>query len=328
MSNDPIDGTPGRGDTGGGDESSALEELLRRELARSAGGMTPGPTPYGAIVRRGRAGRRRRRAALGAGLALLAAAPGVAIALQHGPGRGAPSPKPPAASSSPTVPALGFRGPASPGQLVDGVSLEEARRVASTCWASQSHENPDGGEYTPADLRILFAMPSDYLHNSARRLVMPHPEAYPERRPAVTVVLVDDNWSVQEVCTLPGGDIRWAGSTKGSLTKPGTLRPVGGPVEPEMNGFGQIARFSDPAADRPGRWVGTGAVDDSVARVTVTYGSDTREAILDHGWYVATGEFVEEADRWPRVRGYDAAGKLIYDSADDPEVRKWGTGEG
>ncbi|OPC84656.1 hypothetical protein B4N89_30390 [Embleya scabrispora] len=62
-----------------------------------------------------------------------------------------------------------------------------------------------------------------------------------------------------------------------------------------------------------------------VARVTMDRGTGERSAIMSGGvWYAAetvgyTREAAEafQAGRFPRIRGYDAAGKLIWDSARD-----------
>ncbi|WP_448319307.1 hypothetical protein [Streptomyces sp. CO7] len=55
----------------------------------------------------------------------------------------------------------------------------------------------------------------------------------------------------------------------------------------------------------------------SVDRVTVEYGGGTEEAALDDGWFVAAGELEREPTALPRIKGYDAAGELVYDSDRD-----------
>ncbi|MFG2296333.1 hypothetical protein [Streptomyces sp. NPDC048603] len=72
----------------------------------------------------------------------------------------------------------------------------------------------------------------------------------------------------------------------------------------------------------PYRWGTVGTVDARVARVTATYGNDTVEAALDHGRFAATGVLTRTVTKAPRIKGYDAQGKEIYDSDHDKTYDK------
>ncbi|WP_399498430.1 hypothetical protein [Streptomyces sp. P17] len=65
-----------------------------------------------------------------------------------------------------------------------------------------------------------------------------------------------------------------------------------------------------------------GTFEPSVAKVTVSYGGATSQAALDHGWFVASGVLTEQVTIAPRVKGYDADGKLVYDSDQDQSYEK------
>jgi hypothetical protein len=41
------------------------------------------------------------------------------------------------------------------------------------------------------------------------------------------------------------------------------------------------------------------------------------EAALDHGYFAATGILTQSVSRTPHIKGYDADGKLVYDSVSD-----------
>lgn len=51
--------------------------------------------------------------------------------------------------------------------------------------------------------------------------------------------------------------------------------------------------------------------------MTVSYGDSSATATLDHGWFVAAGILNQQVTRAPHIKGYDAAGKLVYDSDTD-----------
>ncbi|EFH28626.1 conserved hypothetical protein [Streptomyces sviceus ATCC 29083] len=84
----------------------------------------------------------------------------------------------------------------------------------------------------------------------------------------------------------------------------------------------------DPFGGRPGNWklpfgwgfIGT--VEPTVAKVTVSYGGVSSEAVLDHGWFVASGTLTEQVTRNPHIKGYDQGGKLIYDSDEDKSYQQ------
>ncbi|MER6441203.1 hypothetical protein ABT275_33170 [Streptomyces sp. NPDC001185] len=95
--------------------------------------------------------------------------------------------------------------------------------------------------------------------------------------------------------------------------------PDAGPVVPDVN----AAELFQPSASSMGswklpfRWAVIGTVEPSVTKVSVSYGGATRRAVLDHGWFVASGLLHQQATTAPRIKGYGAAGKLLYDSDQD-----------
>ena len=93
------------------------------------------------------------------------------------------------------------------------------------------------------------------------------------------------------------------------------------PVHPDINS-GKLYQqsFMDRGNWRlPFRWgvIGT-YVPSAVTRVTASYGGSAPvEAVLDHGWYVATGVLDRQVTRAPHLKGYDSRGRLFYDSDTD-----------
>lgn len=65
-----------------------------------------------------------------------------------------------------------------------------------------------------------------------------------------------------------------------------------------------------------------GTVEPSVAKVTVSYGGDDTTATLDGRWFVAAGVLNRQVTLAPRVKAYDAAGKLVYDSDTDSSYER------
>ncbi|MFI5998159.1 hypothetical protein ACIBAC_40680 [Streptomyces sp. NPDC051362] len=92
-----------------------------------------------------------------------------------------------------------------------------------------------------------------------------------------------------------------------------------GPVVPDANAgrLFQQTKSSKGSWKLPFRWAVVGTVDASVAEVTVSYGNTTRQAVLDHGWFVASGMLRQQVTEVPHIKGYDSAGNLLYDSDQD-----------
>ncbi|MGW2614232.1 hypothetical protein [Streptomyces sp. NPDC001500] len=287
-----------------------LEELMREILAEDAYTIQPSPAPYPAIRRRGLAERRRRVAVTGAALAALAAVPVGAYAVNGGDGgRGADTAAPnpsvsashaPAArpSSSPDGPAR----PATKGQLLDGITFEQAAAGLKECLRAEG--GPAG---SPRDL----GRAKDY------RIILALKSTGDSNRPGdgINVVAVKEKPAgFRVVCTLEDGVA--SGISTSSSDAAG---PDAGPVVPDVNG-GKLYQQSFPDKGHwrlPFRWGVIGTVEPSVAKVTVSYGDGGVTATLDGPWFVAAGMLNRQVTLAPHIKGYDAAGKLVYDSDTD-----------
>ncbi|MFD5571612.1 hypothetical protein [Streptomyces cadmiisoli] len=293
------------------------EERLRELLAEDAYAIEPSPVPYPAIRRRGIAGLRRRRGAVaGAALVTLAAAPVGAYTLAGAdgkaqtaaPGHSATATPSRTASPTPSASPSGPARPASTGQLLDGITFEEAADGLEKCLAyDRSGFRPGGTGLGPADgYRIILALDKTGDSNS------PGDGMYVvavKERPQLTRL----------ICTLRNGRAEGINTSVGA-----DGGPDAGPVVPDSNG-GRLHRQSvldDGAWKLPFRWGAIGTVEPSVTRVTVSYGGETGEADLDHGWFVASGVLNVQTGTAPRVKGYDADGKLVYDSDHDQGYQK------
>lgn len=291
----------------GAESERDFEEQLRDLLAETAHTFRPSSAPFPAIRRRGVIERRRRVAAAGAVLVTLAAMPVGAYAL--GGGRtGAdtattPTPSVSAtrgASPSPSGPAQ----PATAGQLLDGITFAQAADGLESCLAYQRSGGIPGDTDpgTPGDYRILLAMNSTGDSNA------PGDGMY-------VVALREKPERTHLICNVKNGETQ---GVTGFGDDAGVL-PDEGAVFVDPNG-GKL--FQQSFLDRgnwklPFRWGVIGTVTKSVAKVTVSYGDSSAEAALDHGRFVASGVLNRQVTLAPHVKGYDAEGKLIYDSDDD-----------
>ncbi|CAM5421829.1 hypothetical protein SAVIM338S_02322 [Streptomyces avidinii] len=293
-----------------GDE---FELDLREWMARGAEGLRPAAAPYPEIVRRGRAEQRRRRLSVaGAALFVLALVPATALALGADDGGAGASteqvsvagggPGPTTTPPSPQPPP-GPAAPATPGQLADGITLQEAGAWLEMCLdedrrhaVGSQFPRPDRGR--AADYRILLSQRSTGNDNSPGD--------------GQTVVAVRDAPSQSRIiCTIKDGRVSGLNGSNG-----GSGQPENAAVAPDVNaGKLHVQRLrSEGAWTLPYRWGGVGTVAPDVARLTVSYGGATVEAAIDRGWYAATGILERPVTTAPRVQAYDARGKLIYDS--------------
>lgn len=299
-----------------------FEEQLRGLLAEDAYAIRPSPVPYPVIRRKGVVERRRRVAAAGAVLVTLAAAPVGAYALGGPDGAAhttaatpsvsatyAPTPTP---SPTPSGPA----GPATPGQLLDGITLAQAADGLEKCLAydrdiaaNRVSPGPDSFDQdlgAADDYRIILALNSTGDSNS------PGDGRY-------IVAVKEKPTETRLICHIKDGEASGLNTSVG-----GDRQPDSPPVLADSNG-GKLFRQS--AIDQgnwklPFRWGVIGTVEPSVARVTVSYGDTTAEAALDHGWFIAAGVLEQQVTRTPRIKGYDAKGTQIYDSDQDPTYQK------
>ncbi|MFD9724331.1 hypothetical protein [Streptomyces sp. NPDC059072] len=294
------------------DGNGDFEVNLRDRLILDAATVRPSSAPFPEILRQGRTEQRRRRLAVaGAALAVLALVPATAIAL----GSGEPSSRvsaagattPPTTAPQAPPPPAGPAAPATPGQLADGITLQSAATGLEQCLAMDAeHRAPEGA--TPwqdlgkaADYRILLAHRSTGNDNSPGdgRFI---------------VAVKDTPLPTRLICTVKDDKASGLNTSVGKDDAPGDRAVV-----PDMNGGKlYLQRLSTEGPWKlPYRWGSIGRVDSRISRVTVTYGNATAEAALDHGWFAATGTLEQRVTEAPRIKGYDAQGKEIYDSATD-----------
>ncbi|WP_328747392.1 hypothetical protein OHT57_17745 [Streptomyces sp. NBC_00285] len=295
------------------EEERDFEEQLRELLAEDAYTIRPSPVPYPQIRRQGVIERRRRVAVAGAVLVTLAAVPVGAFALD---GRGtgvadtattptasasatrAPSPSP---SPTPSGPA----GPATAGQLRDGITLEQAVQGLDKCLALQQHNESQGSQQMDLgraeDYRIILALDSTGDTNA------PGDGIY-------VVAVQEKPKAIRLICNIKDGEASGYNVSGGSDRQADSP-----PVLADMNGNKLYQQsFLDKGNWKlPFSWGFIGTVDQTVAKVTVSYGGAGSEAALDHGWFVASGTLTEQVTKNPHVKGYDKSGKLVYDSDED-----------
>ncbi|MFE9442660.1 hypothetical protein ACFYO2_27530 [Streptomyces sp. NPDC006602] len=308
----------GQGQRQGQEAEGGFEEQLRELLAEDAYTIRPSEAPYPAIRRRGVVERRRRVAVAGAVLATLAAVPVGAYALGGSDGgsvtasprssvsasrAATPTPTP---SPTPSGPAW----PATAGQLLDGITFAQAADGLEKCLAYNRDREKNGGldlDLGTADsYRIILAM------NSTGDTNAPGDGIY------ITAVK-EKPQETRLICNVKDGEASGLNTSGGSDRLPDSP-----PVLADMNG-GKLYQqsFLDKGNWKlPFRWGFIGTVVPSVAKVTVSYGGDTSEAVLDHGWFVASGVLNEQVTLAPHIKGYDDGGKLVYDSDEDKSYEK------
>ncbi|MFK0151939.1 hypothetical protein ACIQVK_07625 [Streptomyces sp. NPDC090493] len=333
----------------GGAPEPEFEARVRALLAGDASLVRPSPVPYPEIRRRGVLERRRRLAVGGAALAALAVVPVGAYALGGGTTASPAGPSPTvlaSASPAPTGPATASApppsgtpsGPAAPtsssassssastpsgdpsaparpasaaDQLLDGITFDQAAAGLGKCLDyNKAHRLPKDPTYTdlgrPADYRIILAMRSTGDSNAPG-------DGY------FVVAVREKPKPTRLICTVKDG------AADGLNTSIGD--PFGGvrtPVAPDINS-GKL--YQQSAIDKgnwklPFRWGIIGGYRASVATMTVSYGGGAGEVVLDHGWFVATGTLDKQVTVAPHLKGYDAAGKLVYDSDHDASYEK------
>ncbi|NGO77250.1 hypothetical protein G6045_16520 [Streptomyces sp. YC504] len=294
-----------------------MEERLRELLTERTGAIRPDEAPVDDIVRRGRNGRRLRVAVTASALAVAVAVPVGAYAVGPGSGDDAPAAKrpsptkvaaPPARTTpEPTPP--GPQPPASSGQLVDGITFEEAADGLEKCLGR--HEEGERAS-TEESMTTDLGKPEDY------RILLAHRKTGDDNAPddGIWVVATTEQPVPRPnrvICGIKGDEVTAINSGAGPLL------PEEGPVYSDLNG-GKLYKqniFTSDGWRLPFRWGNIGQVTSEVDRVTVTYGGETVEAAVDHGWFAATGVVEEQPATAPRIKGYDAKGKQIYDSAQD-----------
>lgn len=294
-----------------------FEEQLRELLAEDANTIRPAPVPYPAVRRRGTIERRRRVATTGAALVTLAAMPVGAYALADGDAGGNTVASIPSVGATPRTSATPSASPARPArpatedQLLDGITFGQAVDGLKKCLAyEQSHTHGPSGFRTnlgaAEEYRIILAMNSTGDSNA------PGDGMY-------VVAVKEQPKQTRLICKVKDGEAVGLNAGAGSDDVPGA-----GPVMADING-GKL--YQQSVLDRgnwklPFRWGVIGTVEPSVARVTVSYGGATSQAALDHGWFVASGVLNQQVTVAPRIKGYDADSKLVYDSDEDNNYEK------
>ncbi|MDQ0580917.1 hypothetical protein [Streptomyces rishiriensis] len=299
---------------------SGFEERMRELLAEDAYTIQPSSVPYPAIRRRGLAERRRRVALTGAALMTLAAVPVGAYAVAGGSGgRGADTaaPKPSvsaphstagSASTTPGGTAAGPGKPATDGQLLDGITFTQAADGLRKCLAAEGGPPGSAADLGGAeDYRIIQAIRSTGDSHDAGD--------------GIYVTAVNKRSAGRWViCSVKDGVA--SGISTGSID---AGAPGAGPVTVDGNGEQLYQQsFIDKGTWKlPFRWGVVGAVEASVAEVTVSYGDDGPvTAALDHGWFAAAGVLNQQVSLAPHIKGYDDSGKLVYDSDQDGTYRR------
>ncbi|MEU0425407.1 hypothetical protein ABZ235_17665 [Streptomyces canus] len=293
------------------EEERDFEEQLRELLAEDAYTIRPSPVPYPQIRRQGVVERRRRVAVAGAVLATLAAVPVGAFAVGGGGTGTADMATTPTASASaeptptPTPTPSGPAGPATAGQLRDGITREQAVEGLDNCIAEHRKNVAMGARDLNLgkadDYRIILALKSTGDLNSPGD--------------GVFVVAVQEKPSeVRLVCNIKGGVASGLNYSGGSDRQPDSPPVL---VDTNANKLYQQSFLNKGNWKLPFSWGFIGTVDPTVSKVTVSYGGSTSEAVLDHGWFVAAGTLTAQVTRNPHVTGYDTGGKLIYDSDED-----------
>ncbi|NEA61140.1 hypothetical protein [Streptomyces sp. SID12488] len=301
-----------------------FEAQVRELMAEDAYTIRPSSAPYPAIRRQGTTERRRRVAAAGAVLVALAAAPVAAYALNGNGGDGSvntAAPLPSADASPGTTPTpvqskpVGPAGPATPGQLLDGITLAQASDGLEKCIAlDHKHQEDLPPETRTTDLgdaddyRIILALNSTGDSNA------PGDGIY-----VVAVRQQANQQQTRVICDIVDGKADGI-NTSGE----GLELDNGGPAMADMNA-GKL--YQQSYIDKgnwklPFRWGTIGRFESNVARVAVSYGGSTSEAALDHGWFVASGTLNKQVTLAPHVKGYDNTGKVVYDSDNDSMYEK------
>ncbi|MGW7240887.1 hypothetical protein [Streptomyces sp. NPDC054804] len=295
-----------------------FEERVRAVLAGDASALRPSPVPYPEIRRRGVLERRRRRLGVtGVALATLAAVPVGAYAIGGGSTTTSPAGPSPTVRSSPrptATPSATPTGPARPvsaDQLLDGITFEQAAGGLGKCLDyNKAHRLPKDPSYTdlgrPADYRIILAMRSTGDSNAPG-------DGY------FVVAVREKPTAARLICDIKGGEASGLNTSTGDPFGDSAM-----PVIPDINS-GKL--YQQSYLDKgnwklPFRWGIIGSYRSSVARMTVSYGDGTGEAVLDHGWFVAAGTLHQQVTKSPRLKGYDRTGKLVYDSDQDASYEK------
>ena len=287
-----------------------FEEELRELLAEDAYTIRPSAAPYPQIRRRGALERRRRVAVAGAALATLAAVPAAVYGLGAGSAQGgtAAAPAPSSSASASVSPKASPAPSAEPDRataaLYDGITYRQAREGLENCLDSEfTRDRPGRPGLAPPDAyAIVLAMRSTGDSNTGGDGVFVVAEADDEDRSSLICRLEDGVTQGITGFTDESDEIADAGAVL---------------VNPNSNRLFKQTILDSGRWRLPFRWAVIGTAKPSVARVTVSYGDSGAEATVRDGRFVASGVLNEQVTRAPHIKGYDAGGKLVYDSDGD-----------
>ncbi|MER7183848.1 hypothetical protein ABT404_30980 [Streptomyces hyaluromycini] len=195
--------------------------------------------------------------------------------------------------------------------MLDGITFDQAAGGLGKCLDyNKANRLPKDPAYTdlgkPADYRIILAMRSTGDSNAPG-------DGY------FVVAVREKPVPTRLICTVKDGAAAGLNTSGGD--------PFGDaktPVVPDINS-GKL--YQQSVIDKgnwklPFRWGIIGGYRASVATMTVSYGGGAGEVVLDHGWFVATGTLTKQVTAAPHLKGYDATGKLVYDSDQDASYEK------
>jgi hypothetical protein len=325
------------------------EEVERRleELARAVDALVRIDRP-GALRARGRPLRVRRRLVLATGVTGMAATVGVALAVAPGTGRGSadttgastggvsvpattgvPAPSssaratsPATPTAAPTTPSSGATMLAGPDGLI-GVTAEQAQHAWAACLAADAaaaakmpaHTQAVNGVTMPP-IQPRDADPSHYSILYALKIT-----ANPNEGVAgVGVLALAKDGKTVDYCRDRSDG--WAGvkdyqayDSPWSATTPVATDACNGEYD---LCYPVLEVAPAPSTRDPFNWLDFGHTQADVKRVTVQYGGPQQDAVMVDGHWIASGTLTTPQSKAPRVRGFDASGKQVYDSMKDP----------
>jgi hypothetical protein len=328
------------------------EEVERRleELAQAVDALVRIDRPS-AVRARGRQLRVRRRLVLATGVTGMAATVGVALAVAPGSGRGAtgttgasgggapvasatsgtaPSSSPavtspaapPTTATTPTATSSGAAMLAGPNALI-GVTAEQAQQAWAKCLADDAVANAKMRTLAPVNgVTMPQIKPRDPNPSHHSILYAMKITANPNEGGAgISVLALTEDGKTVEDCRDRSGD--WSGikDYSGFDTPWSSSTPV---LTDACNGeydlcYPVLEVAPEPSTRNPFNWLDFGRPNAAdVTRVTVQYGGPQRDAVIIDGHWIASGTLTGPVSTAPRVRGFDANGKQVYDSMQDP----------
>lgn len=184
-------------------------------------------------------------------------------------------------------------------------SVVDVPRAWTACVAEEAAA-PGGGNLKPGRYSITYALEITANPN--------------EGTAGIGVLAFAEDGKTLEYCRTRS---TWAGVSEfPSITDPWTTsEPV---VDDACDGeyvlcYPVLEVAPEPSSGHPFTWLDFGHVNATdVARVSVQYGGPQQDAVIVNGHWFASGTLTQPQSKAPRVRAFDAGGKQVYDSAQDP----------